>query len=56
MSVADIDDEGVLLPRRPRWRADAETDSVPDQGQHQAEDARRCTVRLDGGRSDIAPI
>lgn len=47
---------GVLLPRQPRRQADAEADSVPDQRRHQAEDARRCIVRLGGERSDIAPV
>lgn len=46
----------VLLPWQPRWRADAEADSVPDQRQRQAEDGCRCIVRLDGERCDIAPI
>lgn len=46
----------VLLPWQPRWRADAEADSVPDQRQRQADDGCRCIVRLDGERCDIAPI
>ncbi|WP_223572243.1 hypothetical protein, partial [Xanthomonas citri] len=50
----DVDVEESIAPLAVALAGGRRTDSVPDQGQRQAEDGRCCIVRLDGERCDIA--
>lgn len=50
----DVDVEECIAPLAAALAGGRRTDSVPDQGQRQAEDGRYCIVRLDGERCDIA--